>query len=70
MIQVTRINGEEFYINPDAIEFLEETPDTVVSMASGRKVVVAEGAMEIRKKIVVFRRRYMRHGPSIYRSED
>ena len=65
MIQVTRINGERFHINPDAIEFLEETPDTVVSLASGRKVVVAESAKDIQRKIVVFRRRYLRQGPRL-----
>jgi len=65
MIQVTRINGEEFYVNQDAIEFMEETPDTVISMASGRKVVVSESATDIRKRIIVFRRRYLRQGPRI-----
>ncbi len=70
MIQVTRINGERFYINPDAIEFLEETPDTVVSLASGRKVVVAESAKDIERKIVVFRRRYLRQGHAYYQSSE
>jgi len=65
MILVSRINGEEFYINPDAIEFLEETPDTVVSLASGRKVVVAESALDIQRRIIVFRRRYIRMRPRI-----
>ncbi|MFZ5975283.1 MAG: flagellar FlbD family protein [Bacillota bacterium] len=69
MILVTRINGEEFYINPDAIEFMEETPDTVISMASGRKVVVAERALDIKHRIIVFRRRYLRQGPRVISSK-
>jgi flagellar protein FlbD len=69
MILVSRINGEEFYINPDAIEFLEETPDTVVSLASGRKVVVAESALDIQRRIIVFRRRYIRMRPRIIQNK-
>lgn len=69
MILVSRINGEEFYINPDAIEFLEETPDTVISLASGRKVVVAESALDIQRRIIVFRRRYIRMRPRIIQSK-
>jgi flagellar protein FlbD len=69
MILVSRINGEEFYINPDAIEFLEETPDTVISLASGRKVVVAESALDIQRRIIVFRRRYIRMRPRIIQNK-
>lgn len=48
MILVTRINGvEQFYINESHIEFMEETPNTVLSMKSGKKVVVLESAQEI-----------------------
>jgi len=69
MILVSRINGEEFYINPDAIEFLEETPDTVISLASGRKVVVAESALDIQRRIIIFRRRYIRMRPRIIQNK-
>ncbi len=38
MIKVTRINGtEEFFVNENKIEFMEETPDTVISLESGKK---------------------------------
>lgn len=48
MIKVTRINKQEkFWVNEDLIEFMEETPDTILSMASGRKVPVAETAEEV-----------------------
>ncbi len=46
-----------FYINSDLIEFIEETPDTVVTMASGRKLVVREKIDTIVDEIVAFRRR-------------
>ncbi len=57
MIRATRLNQEPFYINPDLIEFIEETPDTVVTMASGRKLVVREKIDTIVDEIVAFRRR-------------
>jgi flagellar protein FlbD len=48
MIKVTRINKiEKFWVNEDQIEFMEETPDTILSMVSGKKIAVAESAEEI-----------------------
>ena len=52
MILVTRLGGRsKFWLNENLIEFVEETPDTVVSMATGRKLVVAESAAELNRKI-------------------
>ena len=48
MIKVTRINKKDrFWVNEGLIELMEETPDTILSMMSGRKVSVAESADEI-----------------------
>ncbi len=48
MIKLTRINKQEkFWVNENQIEFMEETPDTILSMVSGRKVAVAETAEEV-----------------------
>ena len=52
MILVTRINKvNQFYINEDLIEFIEETPDTIVSLNTGKKVAVMESAIEVIEKI-------------------
>ena len=52
MILVTRINKvEQFYVNEEMIEFIEETPDTIISLESGKKIVVMETAIEVIKKI-------------------
>lgn len=52
MIKVTRINKQQrFWVNEHLIEFMEETPDTILSMMSGRKVPVAETANEVVKLI-------------------
>ena len=47
MILVHRLKGEPLYVNSDLIESIEATPDTVISMADGRKVVVAESPEDV-----------------------
>jgi flagellar protein FlbD len=52
MILVTRINkANQFYMNEDLIEFIEEAPDTIVTLTTGKKVAVAEGAIELIERI-------------------
>jgi flagellar protein FlbD len=48
-------------VNPDLIETLEATPDTVVTLTSGNKLIVRDSMEEIREKIIEFKRRI--HGP-------
>jgi flagellar protein FlbD len=57
MISVTRLDGSEFVINSDLIETVEATPDTVISFAHDKKVVVRESPEEIIDRIVRFRHR-------------
>lgn len=58
MILVTRINGvEQFYINEDKIEFLEATPDTVISLDSGKKLVVMESIDVVIDRIIEYKDR-------------
>jgi flagellar protein FlbD len=47
MITVTRLNGAAFALNPDLIERIEETPDTVITLVDGAKYVVREHLDEI-----------------------
>lgn len=56
MIEVTRLNHNVLTINDDLIEFMEETPDTVISFTTGKKLVVSESVEEIKQKIVAFKR--------------
>lgn len=56
MIKVTKLNGELFYVNPYEIEFIEETPDTVISLKSGKKVLVSEKADLVIEKMIEFYR--------------
>lgn len=57
MISVTRLNGTEVLVNDDLIEFLEKTPETVISMNDGKKLTVKESAEEVLQRIVAFRRK-------------
>jgi flagellar protein FlbD len=57
VISVTRLDGSEFVINSDQIETLEATPDTVITFAHDKKVVVRETPSEIVDRIVRFRQR-------------
>ena len=40
MIEVTRLNGTQILVNADLIELVEETPDTVITFTTGRKIIV------------------------------
>ena len=47
MILVHRLKGEPLFVNSDLIDTIEATPDTVISLADGRKLVVAESPEDI-----------------------
>jgi flagellar protein FlbD len=57
MIQLTRLNQTSFFLNADLIEHIESTPDTVISLAGGQKYRVAEGADEVVRRVIEYRRR-------------
>ena len=44
-------------LNSDLIESIEATPDTVISLSTGKKVIVRESVQEIIERVVVFRRK-------------
>ncbi len=55
MIKVQRLNGKEFVVNSDLILFVEETPDTVITLTTGQKVVVRETVDEVIDKVIDFK---------------
>ncbi|HOK53416.1 MAG TPA: flagellar FlbD family protein [Armatimonadota bacterium] len=57
MIEVSLINGSQIVLNSDLIEFIEATPDTIISLSTGKKVIVRESVSEVVDKIVEFRRK-------------
>jgi len=54
MIRVTRLNGKDFLLNPFLIETMEENPDTVIVLNSGKKLVVKEKIEDIKKQFSDF----------------
>ncbi|HEX3014869.1 MAG TPA: flagellar FlbD family protein [Desulfobacteria bacterium] len=70
MIEVTRLNGTKFVLNSDLIETMEETPDTVITLMSGNKYVVAESTARLIALITEFRRRCNSSRCVKIRSED
>lgn len=59
MIELTRIDGTKFYLNPDLIELLEATHDTHVTLTNGHRYVCAEPPAVIVDRIAEFRRNTM-----------
>ena len=56
MIHLTRLNRSPLVLNCDLIEQIETTPDTVISMATGQKIMVLESTEEIIDRVRIFRR--------------
>ena len=56
MIQLTRLNNHPLVVNSDLIKFVEQAPDTVITLLSGEKIVVREGAQDVLERVVQFRR--------------
>lgn len=56
MIELTRLNEVKFSINPELIEIVETTPDTVITLTTGRKFIVKESRQEIKNLVLSYKR--------------
>lgn len=56
MIKLTLYNDSDVIINADLIESVEHTPDTLVSLTTGKKVMVKESVEDVIGKVVSYRR--------------
>ena len=56
MIDVTKMNGMNITINSDLIETVEDTPDTVITLTTGRKIIVKESRQMIKSLVKSFKR--------------
>jgi flagellar protein FlbD len=57
MITVTRINNHPIIINADLIEFIESTPDTIITMTNGKKMIVKDSVNVVVEKVVQYKRK-------------
>ena len=56
MIEVTRMDGKKILLNPNLMETVEETPDTVITLTTGRKLIVKESRQDIQNLVKSFLR--------------
>ena len=56
MIEVTRFSGAAMVLSADLIETVEATPDTVITLTSGKKLLVKEPVDEVVRRVIEFRR--------------
>lgn len=57
MIYLKKINNEEFVLNVDLIETIEKTPDTVITLTNGHKLVVSETLNQIIDKVINYKKK-------------
>ncbi|HTZ96952.1 MAG TPA: flagellar FlbD family protein [Terriglobales bacterium] len=55
MIQLTRLNNSPFMVNSDLIKFVEQSPDTVITLLNNEKILVREKADAVLERIIRFR---------------
>ena len=55
MIEITKINGQKVLVNPDLIELVEETPDTVMTLTTGRKIIIKESRQDVKNLVKLYR---------------
>ena len=64
MIRLTRLNGRSIALNSDLIKFVENAPDTVITLVNGEKMIVLETTVEVIQRVVEFRRSVLTGLPS------
>lgn len=57
MIYLTRTNGTQFYINPELIQTVEKTPDTIITLINNKKIIVKDTPQEIAERFIEYRRK-------------
>ena len=56
MIELTRLNNASLILNSDRITFVEQAPDTVITLVTGEKIIVRENSSEVIARVIEFRR--------------
>lgn len=56
MIRLTRISGAEFTLNAEMVQEIESTPDTIITLASGKKVMVTESVEAVTDAVIEYKR--------------
>ena len=59
MVELTRMNGEKLTVNADLIEIIEEIPDTVITLTTGKKLFVKESRQKVKNLVVLYRKQLL-----------
>lgn len=57
MIEVTRLNGDKYYVNPHLIEFVESLPDTTITLVTTKKIIIADSVQDVLARILYYRKK-------------
>jgi flagellar protein FlbD len=68
MIRLTRLNNQPLVVNSDLIKFVEQSPDTLITLITGEKLVVRESVEEVIDRLVEFRRSVLQGSNSAWDS--
>jgi flagellar protein FlbD len=64
MIAVTRLDGASMLLNAEVVEWIEQTPDTLIGLLNGERLLVRESPDELVRRIVAFKRSVLA-GPAL-----
>ncbi len=65
MVRLSRLGGSEFYVNADLIESIEMTPDTVITLTNGKKLVVRDSVEEVVARVIEYHRKSRSECPQV-----
>jgi len=57
MVKLNSLQGEPFYLNAELIEKIEEIPDTIITLTSGKKIRVSQKGSEVVELVINYRRK-------------
>ena len=63
MIKLSRLNGQAFFLNSDLIRTVESTPDTVITLTTGEKILVKEPVESVLQETLNYRKRIVQEPP-------
>jgi flagellar protein FlbD len=55
MIELSKLNGKHFVLNAEYIETIEETPDTVITLTNGKKIMVKDNINDVVKSVIRYK---------------
>lgn len=68
MIELTRLNGSRLAVNSDLITYAEAAPDTLLTMVTGEKLIVAESLAEVSERVEMHRARTLAEAARMFPS--